>query len=971
MKTQPTHRPQHPAARPAGLPAGSTARPAATYGRRVAARVAAAAGRTLAALAAVALIACAEAWAATGNLRVDTPAEHDLTLTHAAGWSRTFAIPSGGATLWDLPAGSYSVAAGGVGAAPGPITIWDGLTTRIALDAAGKRVRVRDGCDDAVGALLLLSPEAALALPGDHERLLAALDTHTRWRPGAEEGDVAIDIPAERREILPGQREIAGPIALSSSPPGPQAGWSLWQITPAAPLTAAGGNPRLAATVAGTTAEGLELGGHVGLRDSRVLGVSTRGWMSGRFSRLGDAYPRSTGGSVLPHNDADVLDLVARWELGDATAKVLQAGTTASGRDESRWGLICDLSSRGWQRNHFLEEYRKNQDHAPFEETALFKSRAALTRRFGNDASGELWVAYERYLTWIGDGLYKKNLSKYGRPPLGEEYEPLIYWPAGDDVFEPTHVFEYFGRKYSSTWTAGLDTRRAIDGRTLIGLRAENSFHTYRRYEHFSPLDTWIEDLDVAYGRVLAIGYDATGREAHAGDNDPGQALSGRTGVWLRRAVGDRVRIDAQLGAHWLACDDSGLVSLDRPLAGGTNPEGLDAGDLRGTDVQIDPEAYLGLRWVSLSDRRLWAVGFRRMYDPPLEALFSPRAFLVDAANKEGVMGNPALEPEQELGVELGAATPLALGGGAWTLQASAHAGWLADAITMDYADLGMLSDADDERLIVPVYVNGGALRRYGLHVDATTGDQHGKWWLRVAYDLGRIESDSYEPPLLNSRWLDPDHPQGEYESEGLGRYRGGIYDAVNDDNELDRGIYRPSNLDRAHQVSLALIARGRERSGYADWFTALTSGWTKGVVVRLETGQPYTQTRAYAAGVLPQRVDGAFVLTDVPPEDAPRNGQRMPARFTVDLALTRKLLVAAHVVVFRVEALNLLGLKNAEGVYRATGEPDDDGCAQFESCSSAWPSEVTGEQYAKRITDPRHYSQPFQLRAGVSVQLY
>jgi len=954
MNAEPTHRTDRPAT-----------------GRTVASPLATAGMRVLMTISIVALMTGAGAWAATGNLRVDSPSERDLTLTHATGWQRTFAIPAGGTTLWDLPAGTYSIAADAVGAVPGPVTVWDGLTTRIALDAANQRIEVYAGCDDAVGTLLLLSPQAALALPGDLERLLAALDTHPRWRPGAEEGNVSIDIPTERREILPGQRETVGPIAISSSPQGPQAGGSLWQITPAAPLTAAGSHPRLAATVTGTSAEGVEIGAHVGLRESRVLGVSTRGWLSGRYSRLNDAYPRSTGGSVLPHNDAEMLDLVGRWELGDPDVKVLRPSPATSGQNESRWGLTADLSSRGWQRNHFLEAYRHNQDHAPFEETALFKSRAGLTRRFGAATSGELWVGYQRYLTWIGDGLYKKNLSKYGRPPLGEESDPLIYWPSGQNPFEPTHIFEYFGRKYTSTWTAGLDTRHAIDRRTLVGLRAENSFHTYRRYEHFSPLDTWIEDLGVAYGKVLAIGYDATGHEAHDGDNDPGQAWSGRTGLWMRRVLGERVRIDAELGAHWLACDDSGLVSLDHPLAGGTNPEGLDSGDLRGTDLQIDPEVHLGARWLSSGNSRLWAVGFRRMVDPPLEALFSPRAFFDGAAGKEGVLGNPALEPEKELGVELGGATPLELGGRTWTLQASAHAGWMSDAITMAAADLGTLTDADDEHLIVPVYVNGGALRRYGLHLDATTGDQQGQWWLRLAYDLGRIESDSYEPPLLDSRWLDPDRPQGEYESEGLGGPRGGLFEALNDDNGLDQGTYCPSNLDRTHQVSLALISRGRERSGYADWFTALTSGWTKGLVVRLETGQPYTHTYVHAAAVLPQRSDGSLALTDVPLEDAARNGQRMPTRLTVDLALTRTLMVAAHVVVLRVEALNLLGLKNAEAVYRATGEPDEDGCALVEGCPAAWPSDVTEEQYAKRITDPRHYSQPFQLRAGISLQLY
>ncbi len=927
--------------------------------------------RALAAGAIATLLLWSGAQAATGNLRIVAPSDGSLTLTHSGGWSRTLAFASGENTLWDLPAGTYTVTAGGSAAASTAVTIWDGLTTRIDIDPTSKGATVQASPDDAVGAVLLLAPAITRALPGDLETLLAGLDTHVRWRPGAELGDLSLDIPTERREILAGQREVAGPIAISSSSLGPQAGAGLWQITPASPLSATGHSSLLAATVTGVTTEGVEVSAHGALPETRPLGVVTRGWISGRFSHLGDASPRSASDGVLPHNEADILDLVARAELGDATTRLLRAGSGQASTEGNRWGLACDLAARGWQRDHFLQEYLENKDHAPFEETALFKGRAGLTRRFGSDTSVELSLGYGRYLTWIGDGLYKKNLPDYGRPPVGGEADTLIYWPDGSDPLQPAHIFEYFGRKYTKTWTAGLDARRAVSDRTLLGLRGENSFHTYRRYEHFYPLDTWIADPQVAYGKTLAIGYDRMGEEAGDGDYDPGRARSGRAGVWLRHALSDRLRVDLELGAHWLACDDSALVSTAEPLLAGSSTEALDAEDLRPADAVIDPEARLAARWGGTGGGRLWVVGSRRMIDPPLEALFSPRAFLTDAANKEGVLGNPALEPEKELGVEVGGARPFTLAGRTWTGQAAAYAGWLSDAISMTGADLGPLpGTTSGQRLVVPTYVNGGALRRYGLHLDATTGDVSGRWWLRLAYDLGRIESDSYEPPLLDSRWLDPDHPQGEYESEGLASSRGGIYDGLNDDNGLDEGTYRASNYDRPHQLSLALILPQQEKPRYTDWFTAVTSGWTKSVVLRFESGQPFTQTGIYDAGVLAERVDGVLVLRDIPLADAERNGERMPARMTIDVGLTRTLMIRSRAVLFRIEALNLLGSKNAEAVYRATGEPDEDGYIDYYGLAGL-PAGLTEEQYSARITDPNHYSRPFQLRAGVSLQLY
>jgi hypothetical protein len=946
----------------------------------------------------------AQAEQATGNLRITTPVAGSLQLHHAEAWDTTVALQPGTTTLWDLPTGQYVVAfepagSGGRGSAAsratGAADIWNGLTAHLEILPGERQIRTAGAPDDGRGLTTLLPPELWAVLPGSKEQILDGLDTHIRWRPAARVAGMPLRVAAERREILPGQAAGMGPAWISITPGGTDGPCdrNLTLAQPAQEMPDQGAadlsrDPlmKVALGALQSSRSATDISAHLRLRPVTLLGRSVRGLGALRYSNLRDADPRSTAERTLPANDAVVLDLTGRLEFGPPTVGVLQSRKAgASGLVPTLialdvpWNLTLSVASRGWQRNHFLEEYRRIPDHAPHEETALFTCRADFALRLGDYRRAHCWVGYDRYLTWVGDGLYGQDLDRYGRFPIdgnGTTDETGSYWAAsGDGDTTVEHAFDYFGRKFATSLSAGFGIRQTVGEDLLAGLRGALTVHTHRRYEHFSPIDTWTLLDEMSYGNTLRIGYDETGRRTTDEPFGAGKLRTARVSLWSKGTLGTRTRIEAAVGGHGFLCRDSALVSQEDPRGG----DGIfTPADLREVDAQIDPEVYLGVRGNLGSRLTAWGVGYRSVHLPPLEAFSSPQAYLdmsIPADGRyEGVMGNPDLAAEKETGFELGMTTPLTVGARRWQLSAAVHGARLDDAIGMEYIDLGDDPESDADRF--PVYANNGTLRRYGLHAEATTGDLAGPWWLRLSYDFGRIESDHFEPPLLDGRWLYPGRPQGEYESEGYASPLGGILDVIDGASESGPGssAFRPANLDQPHRFSLALVKPGKPPGPTVDWLKLILKGWTRALLVRIESGRPYTQTYIHPAALLPPADIGTRGFEDLaweaPVAELERGAGRMPLRFTVDLAITRRVMAGPRWIEFSLEALNLLGWQNSRAVYRATGEPDNDGCRDSRGCSAELPEGSDTDSYADRLVDPRHYDRPFVLRAGVTVEI-
>ncbi len=434
-------------------------------------------GRHLLALSLIAGLALVPAHAVTGHLRFASPVEGSLELNHVGGWQIQSPIPAGTSTLWDLPSGTYSAvftpASGETSSHRTEVVIWDDLTSRIDFEENPRGLTVAALPDDARGAMLLLTSDLWRELPGSKEETLAALDTHTRWRPGVQLSGIDARIAAERREILAGPASALGASVVSISPQG--AGGERWSLSLASPAGAgsAGASvsrwPRVAIGGETNSRSGKFLTTRMGLARMPILGTPARGQLSLQYHSLGDASPRPTE-HVLPHNDALLVDLAGHVEIGSASARTL-LGTrgAAAALEGGRWSLTGDVASRGWQRSHFLEEYRENETHAPYEETALFQSRAGLSYRPGRRSRGDVWFGYDRYLTWLGDGTYRKELERYSLfQGNGRADASGVYWSSGDDL-EGTfpHLFDYFCRKFTSSLRGGVEARVARGGEAL------------------------------------------------------------------------------------------------------------------------------------------------------------------------------------------------------------------------------------------------------------------------------------------------------------------------------------------------------------------------------------------------------------------------------------------------------------------------------------------------------------------------
>ena len=111
-------------------------------------------------------------------------------------------------------------------------------------------------------------------------------------------------------------------------------------------------------------------------------------------------------------------------------------------------------------------------------------------------------------------------------------------------------------------------------------------------------------------------------------------------------------------------------------------------------------------------------------------------------------------------------------------------------------------------------------------------------------------------------------------------------------------------------------------------------------------------------------------------------NGSRMPWQFRIDARLDKDITIktgkkggkAGSPLYLNIylEVLNVLNTKNILAVYRATGNPDDDGylsANQFQSTLATQTNEAAyRDQYAISVNSPYNYSLPRRIRLGVSL---
>jgi hypothetical protein len=134
-------------------------------------------------------------------------------------------------------------------------------------------------------------------------------------------------------------------------------------------------------------------------------------------------------------------------------------------------------------------------------------------------------------------------------------------------------------------------------------------------------------------------------------------------------------------------------------------------------------------------------------------------------------------------------------------------------------------------------------------------------------------------------------------------------------------------------------------------------------------SGTPYSRQSNITSALLG---GGTAVL------DGSLNGSRLPWQFRMDMKIDRDIIIkrkdgsskSPHFMNVYVQILNVLDARNVMGVYRYTGNPDDDGyltAAEHQASINSYNDpNAFRDLYSVRINNPYNYSTPRRIRLGV-----
>lgn len=202
--------------------------------------------------------------------------------------------------------------------------------------------------------------------------------------------------------------------------------------------------------------------------------------------------------------------------------------------------------------------------------------------------------------------------------------------------------------------------------------------------------------------------------------------------------------------------------------------------------------------------------------------------------------------------------------------------------------------------------------------------------------------------------------------------------------NQPNLRTLSPLDYDRRHGINILLDYRFAEGSDYNGPTSTRsikgtdkvkTTQWLKntGMTITFNggSGTPYSQS----SRVVATQLGGGSALLK-----GSVNGARLPWQFRMDARIDKDIVLTAgkgdegrplFINVF-LDVLNVLNTKNILSVYRATGNPDDDGylaAAEFQAGIQAQTSEQAfRDLYALKVNNPGNYSAPRQIRLGVSL---
>lgn len=291
------------------------------------------------------------------------------------------------------------------------------------------------------------------------------------------------------------------------------------------------------------------------------------------------------------------------------------------------------------------------------------------------------------------------------------------------------------------------------------------------------------------------------------------------------------------------------------------------------THVVLSPR--VGVQFEVSERARLFAY-YNRLARRPSAAFFAPFTAYETLTGQDSRVGNARLEPEVVDDLGLGAeAQPLEH----VTLRAGAFYR-RQDRITQRVTSGGFPSYG--------TYLNGGTMTVYGLDLAGALAPTHG-FALRAGYVLSFADGTGFDAAAARTVvWREDYFPS----------------------------VTTPADSDVRHAVDVAAEYRIAAGEGPEVVGLDVLGGFGVAAVFSAQSGRPYTASLAPTFSVNDPFTSPAAAI----------NGARLPWVSQLDLRVEKQFRLGGGALDAFVWIENVLGTENVLAVYRATGEPDDDG---------------------------------------------
>lgn len=337
---------------------------------------------------------------------------------------------------------------------------------------------------------------------------------------------------------------------------------------------------------------------------------------------------------------------------------------------------------------------------------------------------------------------------------------------------------------------------------------------------------------------------------------------------------------------------------------------------------------------------------------PPGANRLDPTDYLQLAYRNAGVLNNPGLKPERTTNYELGFEQ---------VLNEKKNSSITLSAFYRELRDM-----------IQVVSVNRAYPQTYTSYDNIDFGTVKG---FSIAYDLRRMASGVQLTASYTLQFADG---TGSSASDGYNLASSG---------QPNLRVLHPLDFDQRHTIVMNIDYRfggGKDyngpiwtrKKGDTEKTIKLLENVGANVVLRAGSGTPYSKQANISA-------DGYFDVPQRRSLEGNINGSNLPWNFKIDLRVDKDLELVwggkkegeekkhANLNIY-LQVLNVLDRRNIIRVYKATGNPDDDGYlssadAQTDINSKTNP-EAFQDLYRVNINNPSNYQRPRVIRLGLQL---